>query len=91
MQEIVYRIRICFSPFEKGLSSPVSLARNREHLGTHLKEELTNFFSNPTGYSLFLRKQSRQKCANIANMVNILTLHVRDSLEDKLSMLFTHF
>ena len=48
-------------------------------------------FSKPTGYSLFPHKQSRHKCENVANMINILTLHVRDSLEDKLSMLLTHF
>ena len=29
-------------PFQKGLFSPFSLARNRIYLGTYLKEELTN-------------------------------------------------
>ena len=34
---------------------------------------------------------SRQECEHFANMVNIITLYARDSLEDKWSMLFTHF
>ena len=68
-------IRLCISPFQKGLPSPFSLARNRIYLGTHLKEELTNLFWKLTGYSLFPHRQSsRQECEHFANMVNIITL-----------------
>ena len=31
-------------PFQKGLPSPFSLARDRIYLGTNLKEEFTNLF-----------------------------------------------
>ena len=35
-------VKVTPYPFQKGLLSPFSLARNRIYLGTHLKEELTN-------------------------------------------------
>ena len=89
--EIVYKMRLCFSPFQKALPSPFSLARNKIYLGTHLKEELTNLFWKLTGYSLFSHRQSTwQEFEHFANMVKIITLYVRDSLEDKKYMLFTH-
>ena len=42
-QEIVYMIIYAFS-FQKELPYPLSFARNRLYLGTHLKEELSNWF-----------------------------------------------
>ena len=50
---IAYRIRLCFSLFQRRLLSSFSLARNKICLGTHLKEELTNLFWKLTGYCLF--------------------------------------
>ena len=67
-------VNFTFSPLEKDLPSPFSLARNRIYLGTHLKEELTNSFWKLKGYSLFPHRQSRKECEHFANMVNIITL-----------------
>ena len=51
-------IRLCISPFQKGLPSPFSLARNRIYFGTHLKEELINLFWKLPMYSLLIPIQA---------------------------------
>ena len=70
-------------PIPKGLPSSFSLARNGIYLDTYFKEELINLFQKLTEYFLFPHRQSRQECEYFANMVNIVNLYVRDSLEDK--------
>ena len=44
---------------------------------------MSNLFWKLTEYFLFPHMQSRQARENFANMVNIITLYARDSLEKK--------
>ena len=61
MQEIVYRISLCFS-IPKRPSFSLQFGQ-----GTHLKVKLTNLFWQLPGYSLFPHRQSRQECEHFAN------------------------
>ena len=82
-EKSIWCLKIDKDLVKKGLLSPFSFARNKIYLDTDLKEELTNLFWKLTGYSLFPHRQSRQGFDHFANMINIITLYIRDSLEDK--------
>ena len=45
------------APSKKGLAAPLSLAKKRIYLGTHLKEKITDLFLKLPGYSLFLQAE----------------------------------
>ena len=54
-------------PSKKELPSPFSLIRKRIYLGTHLKEELTDFFWKLPGYSLFGQAEKNEDGEHFAN------------------------
>ena len=53
-----------------------------EYTSTLIQEELTKLLWKPPGYYLFPHRQSTQECEDFVKWL-ILTLYVRDSLEDK--------
>ena len=51
---------------KKALLLP-SIWLGAEYLGTHLKEELTNYFESYQGISYSYTRQSRKECEHFAN------------------------
>ena len=56
---------------KKAFLIPISLARNRIYLGTHLTKELIDLFWKLPRYSLIPHWQSRQRMVNTLLLVNI--------------------